>query len=54
MCTPILLLFVHAYYAFCQQNAIRPECVHKGVRDFTALWEVPPQTDDLYAMSLTH
>ena len=28
MCTPILLLFAHAYYAFCLQIAIRHECRH--------------------------
>ncbi len=33
MRTPILLLFAHnAYYAFSLQIAIRPECVHLGVR----------------------
>ncbi len=30
--TPILLLFAHAYYAFCLQIAISTECGHQGVR----------------------
>ncbi len=32
MRTPILLLFAHAYYAFCLQIAISTECGHQGVR----------------------
>ena len=42
-CTPIQVFRVpnayinslfsdHAYYAFCLQTAIRPECGHQGVR----------------------